>query len=177
MPLPRDHVQYRLKAFSPLLNTESYRAEAGKRQMKPGAPVVPLRTLVVEDHKAFLDHICSVLHELPDLEIVGKFQNGLEVVERAAALQPDLIILDVGLPGLNGIEAARRIRALGTDAKIIFVTLESSPEVVNEAFRLGAWGYVLKATFARDLPAAVEALMSGKRFASEGVDRWACQGN
>jgi DNA-binding NarL/FixJ family response regulator len=140
--------------------------------MKPGAPIVPLRTLVVEDHKAFLDRICSAIREQPDLEIVGEIQNGLEAVERAAALQPDLIILDIGLPGLNGLEAASRMRALAPRAKIIFLTLESSPEIVDEAFRQGAWGYVLKATFGRDLPAAVEAVMNGKRFASEGIDGW-----
>jgi DNA-binding NarL/FixJ family response regulator len=137
--------------------------------MEISAPIVPLRTLVVEDHKGFLDHICSALREQRDLEIVGEIQNGLEAVERAATLQPDLIILDIGLPGLNGLEAARRIRTLSPGAKIIFLTLESSPEIVNEAFRLGAWGYVLKATFARDLPGAVEALMNGKKFASKGV--------
>jgi DNA-binding NarL/FixJ family response regulator len=128
--------------------------------------------MVVEDHKAFLDHICSALREQRGLEIVGEIQNGLEAVERAAALQPDLITLDIGLPGLNGMEAARRIRALVPSAKIIFLTLESSPEIVDEAFRQGAWGYVLKPHFARDLPAAVESVMNGKRFASEGVDGW-----
>jgi two-component system NarL family response regulator len=93
----------------------------------------------------------------------------LEAVERAAALQPDLIVLDIGFPGLNGIEAARRIRALTPGAKIIFLTLESSPEIVSEAFRLDAWGYLLKGAFARELPAAVDAVMNGKRFAGEGV--------
>ena len=140
--------------------------------MKLGAPTVPIRTLVVEDHKAVLDHICSALGEQRDLEIIGKVQNGLEAVERAASLQPDLIILDIGLPGLNGMEAARRIRELRPDAKIIFLTLESSPEIVHEAFRLGARGYVLKAGFARELPAAVDAVMNGKRFAGEGVEGW-----
>jgi DNA-binding NarL/FixJ family response regulator len=128
--------------------------------------------MVVEDHKAFLDRICSALRKQRDIEIVGEIQNGLEAVERAAALQPDLIILDIGLPDLNGLEAARRIRTLAASAKIIFLTLESSPEIVNEALRLGARGYVLKPNFARDLPAAVEAVMNGKRFASEGVDGW-----
>jgi DNA-binding NarL/FixJ family response regulator len=128
--------------------------------------------MVVEDHKAFLDRICSALRKQRDIEIVAEIQNGLEAVERAAALQPDLIILDIGLPDLNGLEAARRIRTLAASAKIIFLTLESSPEIVNEALRLGARGYVLKPNFARDLPAAVEAVMNGKRFASEGVDGW-----
>jgi DNA-binding NarL/FixJ family response regulator len=128
--------------------------------------------MVVEDHKTFLDRICSALRKQRDIEIVGEIQNGLEAVERAAALQPDLIILDIGLPDLNGLEAARRIRTLAASAKIIFLTLESSPEIVNEALRLGARGYVLKPNFALDLPAAVEAVMNGKRFASEGVDGW-----
>ena len=156
----------------PHVSTRRYRFEAERDKVKVGASTVPLRTLVVEDHKDFLDHICSALRKQRDVEIVGEIQDGLEAVERAAALQPDLIILDIALPGLNGMEAARRIRALAPSVKIIFLTLESSPEIVNEAFRLGAWGYVLKAAFAHDLPAAVEAVMNGKRFAGEGIDGW-----
>lgn len=132
--------------------------------------VVPRRTLVVEDHKAFLNYICSALRKHPDVEIVGEAQNGLEAVERAAALQPDLIFLDIGLPGVNGIEAARRIRAIAVDAKIVFVTQESSRDIVHEAFQLGASGYILKASLTQDLPTALDAIKKGKNFVSQGLD-------
>ena len=132
--------------------------------------IVPYRTLVVEDHKPFLDHICSTLRERPDLEIVGELQNGLEAVEHARDLQPDLIFLDIGLPGINGIEAADRIRSLAPDAKIIFLTQEASPEIVHEALGLGAFGYVLKSRCHKDLPIAIETVLLGNKFVSEGLD-------
>ena len=131
--------------------------------------MVPLRTLLVEDNKPFLDYVSSVVREHPDLEIVGEAHNGVDAVERATALKPDLIILDIGLPGMNGIEAARQIRKLVPIAKIIFLTQESSPEIVSEAFRLGAWGYVLKCSAAHDLEAAIQGVIDGNRFVSEAL--------
>jgi len=131
---------------------------------------VPFRTLVVEDHKPFLEYICSTLRENADLEIVGKAENGSDAVESAAHFQPDLIFLDIGLPGLNGIEAARRIRSLAPAAKIIFLTQESAPEIVHEALDLGALGYVLKSRSHNDLESAIETVLLGNRFVSEGLD-------
>lgn len=131
--------------------------------------MVPLRTLLVEDNKPFLDYVSSVVREHPDLEIVGEAHNGVDAVERATALKPDLIILDIGLPGMNGIEAARQIRNLVPVAKIIFLTQESSPEIVSEALGLGAWGYVLKCSAAHDLQAAVQGVIDGNRFVSEAL--------
>lgn len=128
------------------------------------------RTLVVEDNKRFLDHLRSTLQSYPCVEIVAQAENGLDAVERAAALQPDLILLDIGLPGLNGIDAARRIRTLAPDAKIVFLTLESSPDIVHEALNLGALGFVLKASSMRDLALAIDAVSHGKKFVSDGLD-------
>lgn len=123
-----------------------------------------LRILVVEDFAPFLQFISSTLAARRDLQVVGGVSNGLEAVQKALELRPDLILLDIGLPGLNGIEAARQIRKLVPESKIIFLTQESSPDVVQEAFRLGAWGYVVKANAASDLLVAVEAVVSGKPF-------------
>jgi DNA-binding NarL/FixJ family response regulator len=81
-------------------------------------------------------------------------------------LKPDLILMDIGLPTLSGIEAARQIHKLVPESKIIFVTSESSRDVVEQAFRLGAWGYVAKTSAGRDLLAAVEAVISRKKFVS-----------
>ncbi len=139
-------------------------------RVRMNAPIVPWRTLVVEDHKAFLDHICSVLRDQPDLLVIGRVQNGLEAVEKCAMLQPDLVILDIGLPGLNGVEAARRIRSIATHARIVFLTQESSVHIVQEALQLGACGYILKASPARDLNGALQAVLNGTKFVSEEVD-------
>jgi DNA-binding NarL/FixJ family response regulator len=98
--------------------------------------------------------------------MVGEASDGLVAVEKAQELKPDVILMDIGLPGLNGIDAARRIRELTPKAKIIFVTQESSPEVVQEALDLGAQGYVLKADIETDLIPALYAAIQGKRFIS-----------
>ena len=92
--------------------------------------------------------------------------DGLAAVEKAVELQPDLILLDIGLPTLNGFEAARQIHKLVPESKIIFFSQESSSDMVQEALSIGAWGYVVKTSAATDLRAAVEAVMSGKRFVS-----------
>jgi DNA-binding NarL/FixJ family response regulator len=126
--------------------------------------VSSLRILVVEDFAPFLQFISTALATRRDLQVVCEVSNGLEAVQKALELRPDLIRLDIGLPGLNGIEAARQIRELVPESKIIFLTQESSPDVVQEAFKLGAWGYVVKASAASDLLAAVEAVISGKPF-------------
>jgi len=134
------------------------------------AAISQLRTLVVEDHKSFLEYISSFLRERPNTQLVGEAQDGVLAVEQAAALQPDLILLDIGLPRLNGIEAARRIRKLASDAKIIFLTQESSPEIVHEALNTGADAFVSKSRCFKDLPAAIEAVLRGERFVSDGLD-------
>ena len=92
--------------------------------------------------------------------------DGLEAVRKAKELSPDLILLDIGLPSLNGIEAARQIRKLAPESKIIFLTQESSEDVIEEALRLGAYGYIIKIKAKRDMLAAVETVISGKQFVS-----------
>jgi DNA-binding NarL/FixJ family response regulator len=125
-----------------------------------------LRVLVVEDFSPFRRFICSTLQKLPDLRVICEVSDGLEAVQKAQDMKPDLILLDIGLPGLNGIEAARRIRKLVPESKIIFLTQESSPEVVREALSLGAAGYVAKTRAGSELLPAVEAVISEKQFVS-----------
>ena len=103
------------------------------------------------------------------MHIVAEATDGLEAVQKAEELQPDLILFDVGLPKLNGIEAARRIRTVSPESKILFVSQESSADVVQEALRLGALGYVAKTQAGSDLLAAVEAIFQGGRFVSAGL--------
>ncbi len=125
-----------------------------------------IRVLVVEDHKPFRQFVRSTLEQRAVLQIVGEVSDGLEAVQRAQELKPDLIILDIGLPSLNGIEAARRIRSLAPESRIIFFSQEISAEVVREALGLGAWGYVAKARAESDLLAAVDAVLLGRHFIS-----------
>jgi DNA-binding NarL/FixJ family response regulator len=120
--------------------------------------------LVVDDFEPFLRFVCAALEKRVDLQIVGGASDGLEAVQKAVELKPDLILMDIGLPSLNGIEAARQIRKLVPESKIIFLSQESSADVVQEALSVGAWGYVVKARAARDLVAAVETAISGPKF-------------
>jgi DNA-binding NarL/FixJ family response regulator len=129
----------------------------------------PMRVLVVEDFAPFWEFIRSTLAERPDVQVIGEVADGLEAVQKAELLEPDLVLLDIGLPTLNGIEAARQIRKLAPASKIIFVSQESSSEVVQEALKLGAWGYVVKTTAASDLLAAVDAFLEGRQFVSVGL--------
>jgi DNA-binding NarL/FixJ family response regulator len=129
-----------------------------------------IRILVVDDHEPFRCFVSSMLQRQENLQVIEEGQDGLQAVEQAEALQPDIILLDIGLPGLNGIEAARQIRRVASHSRIVFVTQESSPEVVEEALRLGAWGYVAKAQAGTDLLAAVEAVSHGARFVSNSLN-------
>jgi len=128
-----------------------------------------VRVLVVDDYEPFRRFICSTLGGKPELQIVGKTSDGLEAVHKAEELQPDLIVLDIGLPTLNGIEAARRIRKLCPKSKILFVSQESSADVVQEALGLGAVGYVVKADAGSELLSALKTVLEGRQFISSGL--------
>jgi DNA-binding NarL/FixJ family response regulator len=125
-----------------------------------------IRVLVVDDNEPFRRFVRSTLSTKPELNIISEVSDGLEAVRKAEELKPDLIVLDIGLPGLNGIEAARRIRKLSPKSTILFLSQESSADIVQEALCLGALGYVVKAHAARDLLIAVETVLRNKQFVS-----------
>jgi len=137
------------------------------------------RILIVDDYAPFRDAVHRIITEsqgLPALHIVAEAGDGLVAVRKAEELQPDLILLDIGLPGLNGIEAARRIGKLSPKSKILFVSQESSADVVQGALATGACGYVVKADAVRELVAAVKAVLRdeqfvGSRFSGHGFGR------
>ena len=128
-----------------------------------------VRILVVDDFEPFRRFICSALGKKPEWEVVGEASTGGEAVQGAEDLHPDLIVLDIGLPTLNGIEAARRIRKLRPECKILFLSQESSTDVVQEALSAGAMGYVVKTQAASELFAAVEAICDGTQFVGRGL--------
>ena len=130
----------------------------------------PLRTLIVDNFEDFRRYLSSILKRKTQCQVVGQASDGLEAVEKAAELQPDLILLDLGMPKLNGMEAARRIRELSPNSKILFLSQDSSTEIVEEALRLGAQGYLLKSE-ATELPLAVDAITQGTWFVSRRLKR------
>jgi DNA-binding NarL/FixJ family response regulator len=128
-----------------------------------------IRVLVVDDYEPFRSFVCTTLGKRQDMHVVGEASDGLNAIRKAEELKPDLIVLDIDLPILNGIEAGRRIRKLCPASKILFLTLESSVEVAQEAFNLGAIAYIVKAHAGSELSAAVEAVCQGRRFVSKGL--------
>jgi CheY-like chemotaxis protein len=129
-----------------------------------------LRVLIVEDYEAFRRLIRSALQQRAEFQVVGEVSDGLEAVQKAQELQPDLILLDIGLPKLNGLEAGRRIRKGSPNSRILFLTQESSSDVVREALGLGALGYVLKSRAQTDLLPAIEAVLRGEHFVSSALE-------
>jgi DNA-binding NarL/FixJ family response regulator len=128
-----------------------------------------LRVLVVEDHASFRKLICSTLKKKWNVEHIFEASDGFEAVKRTEELRPDLILLDIGLPTLSGIQAARHIREFSTKSKILFLTMESSDEAVQEAFRSGANGYVVKSKLATELLTAVDTVLRGEQFLGSGL--------
>ena len=129
------------------------------------------RVLVVEDHAPFRRVICGLLQQRADLQIVGEAVDGWDAVCQAEALRPDVVLLDIGLPRLSGIDAARKIRAAIPDAKLMFVTIESSLEIVEQALNGGAHGYVYKPRALRDVLPVLDAIIRGAQFVSGGLER------
>jgi DNA-binding NarL/FixJ family response regulator len=132
--------------------------------------------LVVDDNEPFRRFVRATLSTKPELKIIGEVSDGLDAVQKALELQPALIVLDIGLPGLNGIAAARRIRKLSPKSTILFLSQESAPEIVQEALCIGALGYVIKAHAARDLLIAVEAVLRNEQFVSSPLKAVDTQG-
>lgn len=130
----------------------------------------PLRTLIVDNFADFRRYLSSILQRKTQCEVIGQASDGLEAVQKAEELQPDLILLDLSLPTLNGMEAARRIREISPNSKILFLSQDSSAEIVQEALRLGAQGYLLKSE-ATELPLAVDAVTQGTWFVSRRLKR------
>ena len=108
-----------------------------------------------------------MLQKHPELRVVGEASDGLEAVQKAEELQPDLIVLDIGLPGVNGIEASRRIKKVATNAKILFVSQNQDTDVVHAVFNNGAHGFILKADARGELWHALEAVIQGDTFLSK----------
>jgi DNA-binding NarL/FixJ family response regulator len=122
------------------------------------------RVLVVDDFEPWRRHVASTLGESCRWQIVGEAADGPDAIEKAAHLRPDLILLDVGLPTLNGIEAARRILAHDSNLRILFVSEHQSWEVAEAALGTGARGYICKSDSGRELAPAMDAIVDGRRF-------------
>jgi DNA-binding NarL/FixJ family response regulator len=123
-----------------------------------------VQILLVDDFGSWRRLVASMFRQRPELEIICETSDGLEAVQKAEELQPDLILIDIGIARVNGLEATKQIRALSPRSKVIMVTQEQSADVVREAFRAGANGYVVKVDAGTELLTAIDIVLRGGRF-------------
>jgi DNA-binding NarL/FixJ family response regulator len=128
--------------------------------------LAPVRIIVVDNFEAWRRSIVSIIADDPELQVIHEASDGLEAVHICQELQPDLVVLDVGLPKLSGLEAARQIRIVSPDSKILFLSVIPSQYVMREALRIGAAGYITKTDALRDLLPAVRAAVTDRDFLS-----------
>jgi DNA-binding NarL/FixJ family response regulator len=128
-----------------------------------------VRILIVDDFDPWREFVVLHLNDQPFMRVLGFASDGLEGLQKAEELQPDLILLDISLPKLNGIELARRVRRLVPKAKILFLSSNADPDVIRAAFCAGGAGYVLKMDAGGSLLDAMEAVLLGKQFVSRSL--------
>ncbi len=120
------------------------------------------RILLADDHALLLERLTTFLQ--PTFDVVGVARDGLEMVEQAMRLKPDIIVADISMPGIDGIEAANRLREMGARATIVFLTIHDGREFVDACFATGALGFVVKSHMRTDLMPAIDAALSGRHF-------------
>jgi DNA-binding NarL/FixJ family response regulator len=120
------------------------------------------RVLLADDHQMLVDALKNLLEH--SFEVVGTVNNGRALLEAASALQPDVIVLDIAMPQLNGLDAARRVKRITPDAKLVFLTMHEDPYLAEEAFRAGASAFLLKQAAAFELTDAIEKVLKGDSY-------------
>jgi len=137
---------------------------------------MPVRILLADDHEIVRRGLCALLQSQPDWEVCGEAADGREAVEMAEKLQPDIAILDVGMPNMNGLEATRQILKMRPETRVLVLTLHDSDQIVRDVLDAGARGFLLKSDAARDLIAAVDALLRHKVYFTPKVGAMVVQG-
>jgi len=127
------------------------------------------RILLADDHTLVVEGFRKILE--PEFDLVGTVEDGRALLEAAQKLHPDVILLDISMPLLNGIDAARRLKKMMPEVKLIFVTMHADPAYVTEAFRVGATGYVLKRSAAADLLQAVRTVLNGHYYVAPPITK------
>jgi len=135
-----------------------------------------LRILIADDHEVARRGICALLESHAGWEVCAEAKDGRDAVELAASLKPDVVLLDIGMPNLNGLEAARQISALAPGVAILILTMHDSDNMVREVLRAGARGFLLKSDAGRDLVSAVDALQRQRTFFTTRVSQMVLDG-
>jgi|SRR6202046_2233444 DNA-binding NarL/FixJ family response regulator len=132
-----------------------------------GVHLCKVRVLLADDHQEVIARICSTLAE--EFEIVGTVENGNQAVSAVLTLDPDILVTDISMPFLNGLEAAKRIQKLNHHTKIIFLTVHEDSDFLAAAFKAGASGYVTKPRLCLDLVQAINEVLNGRTFVSKSI--------
>jgi two-component system response regulator NreC len=130
-----------------------------------------VRLLIADDHMIFRQGIKKLLDEEPDLQIVGEAADGREVVKKATELKPDVILMDIAMANLNGLEATKQIKKVLPESKIIMLTMHKNEEYVLQSFQAGASGYILKEGAVEELVSAIRSIHADKSFLSPTVSK------
>ncbi|HVY62605.1 MAG TPA: response regulator transcription factor [Planctomycetota bacterium] len=130
-----------------------------------------IRVLIADDHAILRDGLRKLLSEEEDIEVVGEARDGHDALKKAEELKPDVILLDIAMPGLNGLAVAKKLKAAASGAKILILTMHQEEEYVYETLRAGASGYVLKDAAAPELVGAIRAAKRGEQYLSPNISR------
>lgn len=128
-----------------------------------------IRVVVADDHHLVRQGICALLEKADDMQVIGEAANGLEAVELTAALSPDVVVMDVSMPRLDGRQAVERIKELDTNTVVIILSVHADPVLVRQLISRGAKGYLLKRSIADELPLAIRAAIQGQLFLSPAI--------
>ena len=156
-------VLHNLETDQQVSTTQTRVATLAKTDVAMNAP----RILLADDHEEMLETLAGILED--EFQIVGTANNGMRALELAASLTPDIVVLDISMPEVNGIEAAWRLREEGSLARVVFLTAHNDPDLVEAAMSAGALGYVLKSHLATDLVPALRNALEGNTFVSRSI--------
>ena len=134
------------------------------------------RILVADDHEVVRRGLCALLQSRPEWEVCGEAADGREAVEKSQSLKPDAVIIDIGMPTLNGLEATRQILKANPHMKVLVLTLHDSDQMIREVLDAGARGFLLKSDAARDLISAVQALRRDSTYFTSRVAEMVLEG-
>jgi len=130
----------------------------------------PIRILIVDDHSIVREGLRALIERQAHMEVVGEAENGQEAVSLAEELEPDLVVMDINMPGLNGIDATRKIRGMLPESKVIALSMHTGKRYVTEVLRAGASGFLLKYSASKELIPAIESVIKNKPYLSSGLD-------
>jgi two-component system NarL family response regulator len=132
--------------------------------------MTPIKVLVVDDHPMVADGIRAILETYDDIEVVGTLANGQEVIDNAAQLAPDVILLDLNMPQVNGLSATEILLETNPDMRVLILSMHDTPEYINSALSHGAMGYVLKDMPTDEIRKAIDTVMAGERYLCPGAE-------